>query len=31
MIKSPARELEDLVAEGWDELGPALEIDYDKI
>jgi hypothetical protein len=30
-VKPPARELESLVAETWEKLGPAPEIDYDKI
>ena len=28
---TPARELEALVADTWDKLGPAPEIDYDKV
>ena len=29
--KIPSRELEDVVADTWKKLGPAPEIDYDKI
>jgi hypothetical protein len=29
--KIPSRELEDVVADTWEKLGPAPEIDYDKI
>lgn len=29
--KIPARELENVVADTWKKLGPAPEIDYDKI
>ena len=29
--KTPAREMEALVADTWDKLGPAPEIDYDKV
>jgi hypothetical protein len=29
--KIPARELEDVVADTWKKLGPAPEVDYDKI
>jgi hypothetical protein len=29
--KIPARELEDVVADTWKKLGPAPEMDYDKI
>ena len=30
-VKAPARGLEALVAETWEKLGPAPEIDYDRI
>lgn len=30
-VKPPAREMEGLVADTWKKLGPAPEIDYDKI
>ena len=30
-VKTPARELEGLVADTWEKLGPAPEVDYDKI
>ncbi len=30
-VKSPARELEALVADTWEKLGPAPELDYDRI
>jgi len=30
-VKTPAREMEGLVADTWEKLGPAPEIDYDKI
>jgi hypothetical protein len=30
-IKTPAREMEGIVADTWNKLGPAPEIDYDKI
>ena len=30
-VRTPARELEALVADTWDKLGPAPEIDYDRI
>ena len=30
-VRTPAREMEALVADTWAKLGPAPEIDYDKI
>lgn len=30
-VKTPAREMESVVADTWKKLGPAPEIDYDKI
>jgi hypothetical protein len=30
-VKTPARLMEALVADTWEKLGPAPEIDYDKI
>ncbi len=30
-LKTPAREMENLVADTWNKLGPAPEIDYDQI
>lgn len=30
-VKTPTREMETLVAESWEKLGPAPEIDYDKL
>ena len=30
-VKTPAREMEGVVADTWEKLGPAPEIDYDKI
>ena len=29
--KTPARQMEALVADTWERLGPAPEIDYDKL
>jgi len=30
-VKTPTREMEGVVADTWNKLGPAPEIDYDKI
>jgi len=30
-VKAPAREMESLVADTWNRLGPAPDIDYDQI
>jgi hypothetical protein len=30
-VKIPARELEGIIADTWNKLGPAPEVDYDKI
>ena len=30
-VKIPIREMEGVVADTWNKLGPAPEIDYDKI
>lgn len=30
-VKTPARAMEALVADTWAKLGPAPEVDYDKI
>jgi len=30
-VKTPTREMEGIVADTWNKLGPAPEIDYDKI
>ncbi len=30
-VRMPGRELERLAAETWEKLGPAPEIDYDRI
>ena len=30
-VKPPPREMESIVADTWEKLGPAPEIDYDKL